>query len=70
VFVAFVGTSVPSVQELGLGNAVAVLIDATLVRLVLVPATMELLGHWNWWLPRPLERILPRPALEAAPAGV
>jgi putative drug exporter of the RND superfamily len=37
-----------------------VLIDATLVRLVLVPAVMELLGRANWWLPRPLDRMLPR----------
>jgi RND superfamily putative drug exporter len=68
VFLVFVGTSVPSIQQLGLGNAVAVLIDATLVRLVLVPATMELLGRWNWWLPRPLARLLPRVSHETAPA--
>jgi RND superfamily putative drug exporter len=67
VFAVFVGTSVPSIQEIGLGNAVAVAIDATLVRLVLVPATMELLGEWNWWLPRGLARLLPRQTLEGAP---
>ena len=39
--------------------SVAVLVDATLVRMVLVPSTMELLGERNWWLPRPLERVLP-----------
>jgi putative drug exporter of the RND superfamily len=43
----------------GLGLAVAVLLDATVVRLLLVPATMELLGDRNWWLPRWLDRILP-----------
>jgi putative drug exporter of the RND superfamily len=43
----------------GLGLATAVLLDATVVRLVLVPATMELLGDRNWWLPRWLDRILP-----------
>jgi RND superfamily putative drug exporter len=68
VFAVFVGTSIPSIQEIGLGNAVAVAIDATLVRLVLVPATMELLGKWNWWLPRPLARVLPRAGFEQAPA--
>jgi RND superfamily putative drug exporter len=64
VFAVFVGTGVSSIKELGVGNAVAIAIDATLVRLVLVPATMELLGDWNWWLPKPLQRILPRASLE------
>ncbi|HEY3734803.1 MAG TPA: MMPL family transporter [Streptosporangiaceae bacterium] len=49
-----------SVKQIGLGLAVAVLIDATVVRLVLVPAVMELLGQANWWLPAPLARLLPR----------
>ncbi|HEY2442991.1 MAG TPA: MMPL family transporter [Streptosporangiaceae bacterium] len=49
-----------SVKQIGLGLAVAVLIDATVVRLVLVPAVMELLGQANWWLPAPLARVLPR----------
>ena len=44
----------------GIGLAAAVLIDATLVRMVLVPATMELLGDRNWWLPGWLDRLLPR----------
>ena len=47
----------------------AVLIDATLVRLVLVPATMELLGRANWWLPRWLDRIVPRLTVERRPAA-
>lgn len=47
----------------------AVLIDATVVRLVLVPAVMELLGAANWWLPRPLARILPRVPQTAEPGG-
>ena len=38
----------------------AILVDATVTRLVIVPATMRLLGEWNWWLPRPLERIFDR----------
>ena len=44
----------------GLGLAAAMLVDATIVRMVLVPATMELLGDRNWWFPRWLDRILPR----------
>jgi RND superfamily putative drug exporter len=58
VFLAFVLGANASVKQVGLGLAVAVLIDATLVRLVLVPAVMELLGGANWWLPRPLDRML------------
>ncbi|MEV0839540.1 MMPL family transporter [Actinocatenispora sera] len=52
----------PAVKQFGLGLAVAVLLDATLVRMVLVPALMELLGAANWWLPRPLARLLSRRA--------
>jgi RND superfamily putative drug exporter len=59
VFLSFVLGADVSVKQIGLGLAVAVLIDATVVRLVLVPAVMELLGRANWWLPRPLARILP-----------
>ena len=64
VFLVFVGTGLPSVQQLGLGCAVAIALDATLVRLVLVPAAMELLGKWNWWLPAPLARVLPDASVE------
>jgi RND superfamily putative drug exporter len=64
VFAVFVGTGVPSIKELGVGNAVAIAVDASLVRLVLVPAAMELLGDWNWWLPRPLARVLPKASVE------
>jgi RND superfamily putative drug exporter len=59
VFLSFVLGANVSVKQVGLGLAVAVLIDATVVRMVLVPAVMELLGPANWWLPRPLARILP-----------
>jgi RND superfamily putative drug exporter len=59
VFAVFIGTGVESIKEIGLGNAVAIGIDATLVRLVLMPAAMKLFGEWNWWLPRPLARVLP-----------
>ncbi|MBS1869474.1 MAG: MMPL family transporter [Actinobacteria bacterium] len=69
VFGVFVGTGVPSIQQLGVGCAVAIALDATLVRLVLVPAAMELLGDWNWWLPRRLARAIPDVAVEQAPAA-
>ena len=64
VFGSFVVADVRAIKLIGLGLAVAVLIDATLVRLVLVPATMELLGDRNWWLPRWLDRVLPRLSIE------
>ena len=59
VFVGFALDPDVTVKTMGLGMAVAVLIDATLVRMVLVPATMTLMGRANWWLPRWLDRILP-----------
>jgi uncharacterized membrane protein YdfJ with MMPL/SSD domain len=59
VFSVFVLTGVPSIKELGLGCAVAIALDATLVRLILVPAAMVLLGRWNWWMPSWLDRVLP-----------
>jgi RND superfamily putative drug exporter len=59
VFAVFVLTGVPSIKELGLGSAVAIALDATLVRLILVPAAMKLLGEWNWWMPSWLDRLLP-----------
>ena len=64
VFLSFVLTPDVSVKQIGLGLAAAVLVDATVVRLVLVPAVMELLGPANWWLPSGLARLLPadRPA--------
>jgi RND superfamily putative drug exporter len=59
VFASFVVGDVRVLKVFGLGLAVAVLVDATIVRLVLVPATMELLGKANWWFPRWLDRIVP-----------
>ena len=56
-----------SIKLFGLGLAVAVLFVATIVRMVLVPATMELLGERNWWLPKWLDRILPNIKVEAEP---
>jgi RND superfamily putative drug exporter len=70
VFLSFVFGANLAVKQIGLGLAVAVLIDATLVRMVLVPAVMELLGKANWWLPAPLARILPATSLsEHEPAA-
>ena len=65
VFGSFLGESDRVVKLFGLGLAMAVLIDATIVRMLLVPATMELLGDRNWWIPRWLDRILPRVHIEA-----
>jgi putative drug exporter of the RND superfamily len=59
VFAAFVLGDDPLIKMFGLGLATAVFIDATVVRIVLVPATMKLLGRWNWWLPGWLDRLLP-----------
>jgi RND superfamily putative drug exporter len=59
VFAGFAMDSVVAVKMMGVGMAVAIFVDATLVRLVLVPATMVLLGRWNWWLPAWLDRVLP-----------
>jgi RND superfamily putative drug exporter len=59
VFLGFATESDLVVQQLGVGMAVAILLDATIVRMVLVPATMTMLGHRNWWLPRWLDRLLP-----------
>jgi RND superfamily putative drug exporter len=60
VFIAFAGAPIATVSQLGVGLTVAVLLDATVVRIVLLPALMLLIGDRVWWLPRPLERALPR----------
>ena len=60
VFIAFAGSSLATVSQLGVGLTVAVILDATVVRIVLLPALMLLIGDRVWWLPRPLERLLPR----------
>jgi putative drug exporter of the RND superfamily len=59
VFLSFAAPNDPATKMLGLGLATAVLVDATIVRLMLVPATMTLLGRANWWLPTWLSRLLP-----------
>jgi len=68
VFAVFVLTGVPSIKELGLGSAVAIALDATLVRLILVPAAMKLMGSWNWWMPSWLDRLLPDLSFEGGEA--
>jgi RND superfamily putative drug exporter len=67
VFGAFVMEDAVFLKLAGLGLATAVFVDATVVRMVLVPATMELLGDRNWWLPRWLDRLLPHVAVEGGP---
>lgn len=65
VTASFVTADVVIIKALGFGIALAVFLDATVVRALLMPSTMKLLGHWNWWLPSPLQRLLPRrPLLE------
>ncbi|HEX6388097.1 MAG TPA: MMPL family transporter [Solirubrobacteraceae bacterium] len=59
IFSSFVLTRIPEVKQMGFGLAVAVLIDATIVRAALVPAFMKVAGRWNWWMPRRLDRLLP-----------
>jgi putative drug exporter of the RND superfamily len=60
VFIAFAGAPIATVSQLGVGLTVAVLLDATVVRIVLLPALMLLIGKRVWWLPRPIDRVLPR----------
>jgi putative drug exporter of the RND superfamily len=60
VFIVFAGASIATVSQLGVGLTVAVVLDATVVRIVLLPALMLLLGDRVWWLPEPLKRALPR----------
>ncbi|WP_195210394.1 MMPL family transporter [Actinomarinicola tropica] len=69
VFGSFVFEDIREIKVFGLGLAVAVFLDATLVRMVLVPATMALLGDRNWWMPRVLDRLVPRLTIEPAVAA-
>jgi RND superfamily putative drug exporter len=70
IFAIFASLQTLDIKQLGVGLAVAVLLDATLIRGVLLPATMKLLGDWNWYLPRWLEwmpRLNADPRLSADP---
>jgi putative drug exporter of the RND superfamily len=60
VFIAFAGAPIATVSQLGVGLTVAVILDATVVRIVLLPALMLLLGDRVWWLPKPLQRAIPK----------
>ncbi|GAA2652497.1 MMPL family transporter [Streptomyces aculeolatus] len=68
VFTAFLFVGMRMIAEFGLGVAVAILLDALVVRTILVPAAMQLFGKWNWYLPRAIDRILPHVSVEG-PAG-
>jgi RND superfamily putative drug exporter len=69
VFLAFVASPEVFLKLFGIGLASAIFLDATLVRMVLVPAVMQLLGKWNWWIPAWLERALPRIDVEPGAKG-
>jgi RND superfamily putative drug exporter len=64
VFFAFIINGDPTVKQFGVGMGVAVAVDATLVRCLLVPAVMVLIGRVNWWFPRFLDRIVPNFSIE------
>ena len=64
VFLSFVLGEDPTIKMVGIGLATAIFVDATIIRMVLVPATMKLLGDANWWLPRWLDRIIPNLDIE------
>ncbi|WP_433182162.1 MMPL family transporter [Actinoallomurus sp. CA-150999] len=64
VFMAFVFGGLRIIAEFGLGVAVAILLDAVVVRTILVPAVMQLFGKWNWYLPRAVDRVLPHVSVE------
>jgi putative drug exporter of the RND superfamily len=65
VFASFILNGDPTVKQFGVGLAVAIAVDATIVRCLLVPATMIIVGHRNWWFPKWLEQVLPRVGLES-----
>ena len=69
VFLAFVASPEVFLKLFGIGLAAAIFLDATIVRMVLVPAVMQLLGKYNWWIPDWLERLLPRLDVERVAVG-
>jgi RND superfamily putative drug exporter len=68
VFAGFAAGEIVALKQLGLGLALAVIVDVTVVRSLLVPAPMKLMGRWNWWAPAPLDRLHRRVGLREAPA--
>ncbi len=75
VFGSFAAAGIITIKEIGIGLAVGILIDTTIVRVIMVPSTMRLMGAWNWWMPSWLKRIVPElregapGPIEAAPGG-
>jgi uncharacterized membrane protein YdfJ with MMPL/SSD domain len=57
-FMGFVAGSIVGLQQFGFGLAMAILIDVTIVRALLVPSAMKLFGRWNWWLPGPVAKVV------------
>jgi RND superfamily putative drug exporter len=68
VFAGFAAGEIVAMKQLGIGLAIAVIVDATVVRCLLVPATMKLMGRWNWWAPAPLARLHARIGITEAPS--
>src|SRR5207247_11404566 len=66
---AFATSEIVFIKQNGIGTALAVLIDASIIRALLVPSLMELLGKWNWWAPAPLRRLHARVGLAEGVAG-
>jgi putative drug exporter of the RND superfamily len=69
VFAGFMAAGMLTIKQIGLGTVLAVALDATVVRMLLVPATMKLMGRWNWWAPAPLRRLHRRIGLEERAAA-
>jgi putative drug exporter of the RND superfamily len=69
VFAGFMAAGMLTIKQIGLATVLAVALDATVVRMLLVPATMKLMGRWNWWAPAPLRRLHRRIGLGEQPAS-
>ena len=69
MFAAFATGESVDMKQLGVGLALAIIIDATIVRMLLVPASMKLMGEWNWWAPAPLRRFHERFGLHEPPSS-
>jgi uncharacterized membrane protein YdfJ with MMPL/SSD domain len=70
VFLGFAVSDLLTIKEVGLGMAIAIALDATVVRTLLVPATMKLMGHWNWWAPAGLGTLRRVGLAEQVPVAV
>jgi RND superfamily putative drug exporter len=69
VLLGFASGELLTIKQVGIALALAVVLDATVVRMLLVPATMKLLGRWNWWAPKPLARFQRRFGLRETPGA-